>query len=134
MVVTTCYTNKVAKQVKKRKALTKNGYISDLILSTLGYLRAGASKTAQFIDKFDKLFNAFNSVSVTISQPFRHAITNTSQHLEFLQNAMEILNGILKPDGKSVPCLEGCKTSVNALLKLWPEVNSHRFKFQAHCR
>ena len=94
------------------------------------HLRAGASKTAQFIDKFDdKLFNAFNSSS----QPFRHAITNTSQHLEFLQNAMEILNGISKPDGKSVPCLEGCKTSVNALLKLWPEVNSHRFKFQAHC-
>ena len=52
MVVITCYTNKVAKQVKKRKALTKNGYISDLILSTLGYLRAGASKTTQFIDKF----------------------------------------------------------------------------------
>ena len=31
MVVTTCYTNKVAKQVKKRKPLMKSGTISDLV-------------------------------------------------------------------------------------------------------
>ena len=98
-------------------------------LSTLGHLPASASKTAKFIDKFDKLFNAFNSISLTSSQPFRHALSNTSQHLDFLQNSLTFLNSVSKPDGKSVPCLEGWKTSVNALTQLWSELHMHGFKF-----
>ena len=44
-------------------------------LSVLGQLPSAASETAKFIDKFDKLFNAFNSVSLSSPQQYRHAIT-----------------------------------------------------------
>ena len=46
-------------------------------LSTLGHLPASAFKTAEFIDKFDKLFNAFNNISITSSQQCKHALSIT---------------------------------------------------------
>ena len=62
-------------------------------LSTLSHLPASASKTAKFIEQFYKLFNAFNSIFLTSSRPFRHALSNTSQHLEgkYIEESNNIL-------------------------------------------
>ena len=99
-------------------------------LSTLGHLPPDASKIAKFIDKFDQLFNAFNSVSTSSSQQFRHAISSTTNHMDFLQNCIKFLNNISKPDKKLLPCLEGWQISVHVLIALWGELHSVcKFRF-----
>ena len=104
-------------------------------LSVLGQLPSAASETAKFIDKFDQLFNAFNSVSLSSPQQYRHAITATSKHVDFLQNALSFVRLISKPDGKSLPCLEGWQMSINALMQLWHELHAiHGYKFMLTSR
>lgn len=52
-------------------------------LSTLGRLPKEAESKAAFIDQMDKLFNALNSKSLHSSQPYAHAITSDSCHMDF---------------------------------------------------
>ena len=47
-----------------------------------------AKDTAVFIDRFDKLFNAMKSYTIKSSRPCQNAITNISQHRNFLQKAL----------------------------------------------
>ena len=57
-------------------------------LSTLSHankLPADAEHTAQFIENFDQLFNAFNSGSLKSHQKMRHALSEKSGHKDFLE-------------------------------------------------
>ncbi|GFO06525.1 transposable element p transposase [Plakobranchus ocellatus] len=45
--------------------------------------------TANFIDRFDKLFNVFNSGTCHFKQPMAHAFSNNSGHVSFLNETME---------------------------------------------
>ena len=85
---------------------------------------AKAKYTAEFIEKFDKLFNAFNSGSMKSKNPMRHAISANSGHKEFLKEMQKFLDKVkLKPKkGKreqSLPCLQGWKISIASLLEIW---------------
>jgi len=52
-------------------------------LCHFGKLPGEATHTAQFLEKFDELFNACNSRWVTTSQPMAHAFTKVSGHENF---------------------------------------------------
>ena len=66
-------------------------------LSVLGQLPSAALETAKFINRFNyKLFNAFNSISLSSPQQYSHAITATSMHLDFLLNGPSFFQTHLK--------------------------------------
>ena len=69
--------------------------------------------------------------------PFRHALHGTSGHLDFMFESLTFLNSVTKPDGKSVPCLEGWKLSVRALIELWSDLDGFKFlltsRKELHC-
>ena len=79
-----------------------------------------AIHTAHFIEKFDSLFNAFNSSSLNAPHKYRRAFSITSGHQEFLSECLKWLSEV-KHNGKhsSLPCLEGWKLSINSLISLW---------------
>ena len=88
-------------------------------MAAFGKLSEGATMTAQFIDNFDKLFNAFNSGSLKSSQPMGHAFSEKSGHKEFLDTMTTFLDEISLANGRSIPCLKGWKITINSLLSLW---------------
>ena len=83
-----------------------------------------AIHTAHFLERFDKLFNTFNSSSLYDAHKLRNAISATSDHVNFFKDTLTWL-GDLKPLGKSstLPCLQGWKLSINSLLGLWEDLH-----------
>ena len=82
-----------------------------------------AINTAHFIEKFDSLFNVFNSANLNDAHKLRRPIKHDSDHVEFLKETLQWLQCVkpLNP-GRSrstLPCLEGWKLSVSCLLSLW---------------
>ena len=95
-----------------------------------GVIPEEASHTAMFIEQFDKLFNAFNSSTVSSKAVMRHALSKTSGHKEFLKSSQEWLSGIESASGRKLPCLEGWKMAINCLLQLWEHLQqNHGLKF-----
>ena len=89
-------------------------------------LPAEAKDTAVFIDRFDKLFNAMNSYTLKSSRPFQNAITNTSQHRNFLQEALCWLRTVSGNSKiKNLPCIEGWQITISAALQLFDDLNTH---------
>ena len=54
--------------------------------------------TAEFIDRMDQLFNAFNSQTLTIPALMHHALTVTSGHKVFLLGILNWLSKIKSKD------------------------------------
>ena len=99
-------------------------------LVSLGHLPKEADQTAIFIDHFDKLFNVFNSKSLKSKQPMAHALSDKTSHVSFLRESLNFLEKTSIPSQKELPCLQGWKMSINALLALWEDLHSnHQFKF-----
>ena len=84
-----------------------------------------AIHTAHFIEKFDNIFNVFNSATLTNAHKFRCAISETSDHVAFLKDSLNWLDSV-KSLGKhkTLPCLEGWKLTITSLLCLWKELKS----------
>ena len=80
---------------------------------------ATAIPSADFCEKFDQLFNAFNSHSLTSSQTMKHALSANSGHLVFLQTMLEWLE-VVKARNKSgnLPCLSGWKLTIAGTLQV----------------
>lgn len=81
-------------------------------LVQLGVLPSDAKQTALFIDRFDQLFNAFNSGNLHSGRQMGHAILVHSGHTEFLQDTLEWLHIVKTPSSRSclipfLPCLSG---------------------------
>ena len=55
------------------------------IMVQWGILDEEAGHTAEFIENFDQLFNCFNSSSLTSPALMRHALSETSGHVDFLK-------------------------------------------------
>ena len=99
-------------------------------LVSLGHLPKEAEHTAIFIDHFDKLFNAFNSRSLKSKQPMGHGLSEKTSHAKFLKDSLLYLENVHIPSKKELPCLNGWKLSINALLGLWDDLHSnHKSKF-----
>ena len=57
-------------------------------LCALKHLPDEASATAEFIETFDQLFNAFNSVSLNSSHKYKNALSESSGHFPFLNSCL----------------------------------------------
>ena len=61
-------------------------------LCALKCLPGDASATAEFIETFDQLFNAFNSASLKSSHKHKNALSENSGYIPFLNNCLRYLS------------------------------------------
>ena len=96
-------------------------------LSILGRLPPDAIHTGSFIERFDQLFNAFNSSSTSSPQKMRYAMSATSEHLSFLQDCAQWFKGVKSNGPRTrLPCLQGWEMSIQSLLCLWEELRQYQ--------
>ena len=99
-------------------------------LSVLLKLESNAVYTAEFIENFDQLFNACNSSSIHSSQKMGHAITKNTTHEQFLRFMLEYIEKLKQPNSnKCLPCINGWKISITAILKLWKYMQENNYTF-----
>ncbi|GFO05396.1 transposable element p transposase [Plakobranchus ocellatus] len=92
----------------------------------LSALPPEAMATAHFAEKFDQLFNCFNSKAFHSKQVMGHAISVNSEHLRFLNETQEWLNTVrANNQSGSIPCLEGWKLSISCPKMLWDDVREN---------
>lgn len=90
---------KYAAQVFSRSVSAgMNTYIS------FGSLPAAATFTAEFIEKFNKLFDILNSSKVYSSDLNKQAFTNTNKQTTFLNETKDFLQRVkvIRKDGKDI--------------------------------
>ena len=89
-----------------------------------------AESTAEFIEKFDMLFNCFNSGHFHSKKKMSHAFSDNSGHVEFLNDCLEWFKNLKPKITKTLPCMYGWKSSIRSLLLLWEDLRSnHGFSF-----
>ena len=98
-------------------------------LCALNYLPEDASATAEFIETMDQLFNTFNSASTKSTHKFKHALSNSSGHLSFLDSCLRFLSKLKTNNGASIPCIVGWQISIWCLKHLWKDLQKNGFKF-----
>ena len=84
--------------------------------------------TADFCEFFNNLFDIFNSTDLNTSNPYKSVLVPNSISLDFLNNALNILNSITYNGSRytnSLPCLLGWKCNVIAVLNLFDHLRSH---------
>ena len=97
-------------------------------LTRVKQLPESAIYTVQFIEHMDALFNTFNSCSLKCSQRLDHAFNDSSGHHAFLRESLiSLLDNVKTMDNKELPCIQGWKININALLGLW-----HYLKTEQH--
>lgn len=87
-----------------------------------------ANATALFIEKFDMLFNCFNSRQLKSNKKMGNALND--YHVAFLNECLQWLQNIKCCSSKPLPCLVGWQISIKSLLLLWEDLKTnHDFKF-----
>ncbi len=116
-------------------------------------LGVNSKDTAEFISKFNNIFDAVNSSSLSNSNKMRTALSETSGHIEFLTNSVQWIkelkifaesrvvakkvgNKVVKYSvgnkevTNTVKCLQGWQLTINCILQLWPLLkNEYNFNF-----
>ena len=87
-------------------------------LCSLGKLPDEASATAEFIETFDQLFNAFISARLMRSHKYKHALIDNSGHITFLESCLRFLSKIKTGENVVVPCIVGWQMSIRSLIML----------------
>ena len=98
-------------------------------LCSLGKLPDEASATAEFIETFDQLFHAFNSARLMRSHKYKHALSDNSGHITFLESCLRFLSKIKTGENVVVPCIVGWQISIRSLIMLWQELKTVGFKY-----
>ena len=89
----------------------------------LGFLPTEASFTAEFCERFDNLFNCFNSSSRYSTRPFNNAITKDSSHWQYLDEVKLYLEQLKPASRDSLTCIDGWLSNINALKMLMESLN-----------
>ena len=77
--------------------------------------------TGHFCKFFNNLFDIFNSCANNKFNVYKNSLVNNFESLNYLKNAVHILNDIKYCDNKYIdqlPCLRGWRLNVNSLLLL----------------
>ena len=99
-------------------------------LSDLGVMDTDAKDTADLIHRIDQLFDCFNSSSLTSSNPMKTALRNGDpERIQFLKDNLKWLETVKCRSGQSLPCLEGWKQNIRALLLLFEDFKQAGSKF-----
>ena len=98
-------------------------------LCNMGYLPDDASATAEFIETFDQLFNAFNSCHLTSQHKYKGALCEKNDHIPFLESCLQFLSKIKTEQNTVIPCIIGWQISITSLINLWKELKNSGFKY-----
>ena len=91
---------------------------------SLGVLPQSAMGTAEFISKFDSLFDSVNSSTLYSPKDLKRAFTEKSNHIN-----LKVYNGDTEVTGR-IKCLKGWLVTLNAILLIWDDLKqNHNFKF-----
>ena len=76
---------------------------------SLGVLPQSAMGTAEFVSKFDSLFDSVNSSTLNSAKVLRRPITVKSNHVQFLKKTISFITSLRVHDGvKDVTCRVKC--------------------------
>ena len=102
---------------------------------SVGGLSPTAMGTAEFLSKFDSLFDCVNSSTINCTKTFRRAVTMTSSHMSFLKemfnfiDKLKVFNGNEDVTGR-IRCLKGWLVSIKAITMIWDYLQTtHAFSF-----
>jgi hypothetical protein len=90
--------------------------------------------TANFLVKFNDLFDAVNSSQAKLKNSLKGALSDTSPHIPFLKNCLQWLSTVTVMNGKvpvkNVKCLIGWQISISSILQLWTILrDNYKFDF-----
>ena len=94
-----------------------------------------AKTTAEFVFKFNDLFDVMNSSQMSTSNPNLCALKDGSLHMKFIHNFKQWLNTLTILKGtsvmnKKIKCISGWQLTLTAVEQLWPVLrDSHGFDF-----
>ena len=77
------------------------------VMAQWGIIDKDATDTADFLENFDELFNAFNSSTLTSTSTMKHAFSATSGHIEFLTEKLAWLRRLQSNGQRKLPCVKG---------------------------
>ena len=102
---------------------------------SVGSLSSSAMGTAECISKFDSLFDAVNVLTIQSSKALKCALTQTSPHLNFFEQAISFIKSLKIVQGNEevtsrIKCINGWLVTINAICQIWDHLQqNHGFKF-----
>ena len=102
---------------------------------SIGGLSPSAAGTAEFIFKFDSIFDCLNISTINSPKALKRAMTTTSSHQSYLQQAINFIKELKVFDGNKevtgrIKCLKGWLITIKAVLLIWNHLQqNHGFKF-----
>ena len=100
-------------------------------LVAIGRLEPEAQNTADFVERFDSLFNCFNSSRLSSGHKYRYAIRESSSHFAFLKECLIWLDSVIPITECKLPCLNGWKMAINCLFQLFDHLKS-QYNIKSH--
>jgi len=102
---------------------------------SVGGLPPSAAGTAEFIFKFDSIFDCLNISTINSPKALKPAMTTTSSHQSYLEQAINFIKELQVFDGNKevtgrIKCLKGWLITIKAVLLIWNLLHqNHGFKF-----
>ena len=119
---------KFAKQIFSRTLAAGLNLLASL-------LSKEAKTTAEFVLKFNDLFDVINSSQMSTLNSSLCALKDRSLHMKFIHNFKQWLNTLTILEGtnvmtKKIKCISGWQLTLTAVEQLWPVLrDSHGFDF-----
>ena len=102
---------------------------------SVGALPSSAMGTAEFIEKFDSIFDCVNSSTLHSTKVLKCALSDQTKHQQFMKEAIDfikklkVFNGNEEVTGR-IKCLKGWVMTLNAILLIWEHLKTTKdFKF-----
>ena len=102
---------------------------------SIGGLPSAAMGTAEFVSKFDSVFDCVNSSKIHSPKKMKSAINEESSHISFLKEAITFIQELHVFEGDKeitnrIKCLKGWLVTLNAIILIWDDLSkNHNFKF-----
>ena len=102
---------------------------------SVGALSPSAMGTAEFLSKFDSLFDCVNSSTINSTKELKRAITKNSSHISFLKEMHDFIDGLKVFNGNQdvtgrIRCLKGWLVTIKAITMIWDHLQAnHAFTF-----
>ena len=102
---------------------------------SVGALPSNAMGTAEFIEKFDSIFDCVNSCTLHSTKVLKCALSDQTKHQDFMKEAIGLIKGLKVFNGNEevtgrIRCLKGWVMTLNAILLIWEHLKTTKdFKF-----
>ena len=102
---------------------------------SVGALPPSAMGTAEFIEKFDSIFDCVNSSTLHSTKVLKCALSDQTKHQEFMKESIGFIKGLKVFEGNvevtgRIKCLKGWVMTLNAILLIWEYLKTTKdFKF-----